>query len=107
MSWQASDHVRRLRNVTPTEKAVLYSLADRHNTNDGGCWPRVSLVAAEAGLSKRATQDNLHRLVEKGVIQVSRRTRKDGSNRSNFYAFVGLEVEGADSAPHGAARRIP
>ena len=93
MSWQASDHVRRLRGVAASEKAVLYALADRHNTDDKGCWPRLSLLAAEAGIGIRATQRTLRRLEAKGVIRVTARKRKDGSAQSNFYSFVNLDDE--------------
>lgn len=103
MSWQASDYVRQLRGVTAIEKAVLYSLADRHNTTDGGCWPRVALIAEEAGLSVRRTHDNLKRLVDKGIIRIEERLREDGSQASNFYAFTALDPDERS----GMTRRHP
>ena len=105
MSWQAADHVRRLRGVTAMEKAVLYSLADRHNVDDQGCWPRLALIADEASMSESSVKRNLKSLVGKGVIRISPRKRKDGSSTTNFYQFVGLDEavgEGVTVNPRGA-----
>lgn len=96
MSVRAIEYVRKLRGVSPTEKVVLYSIADHHNNKDNGCWPSIRLIAIESGeITDRAVQLVVRRLVEKGVIRISARRRDDGSSSSNFYEFVELPPEGA------------
>lgn len=99
MSWQASEHVRKLTGISAVEKAVLWALADRHSLDNNGCWPSIRRLAADVGLSPRATQDNLYRLRDKGVIRVSQQKRADGSLTSNFYQFVGLDDPDVVSTP--------
>jgi len=69
MSVRATNFVRQLRGLDPTEKSVAYTLADHDNHRGGGSWPSMSTVASEAGLEKRETASRItKRLVEKGIL---------------------------------------
>lgn len=73
------------------DKAILYTLADYYNDQDGAAWPSIERLAVESGIGRTATKSHLNQLTQFGVLEVERQTRKDGSNTANRYRFPGLE----------------
>lgn len=69
MSIRATNHVRRLRGLTPSEKAVAFILADHDDHKGGGSYPSVATVAEEAGFAFRQNaSDIVQALADKNVI---------------------------------------
>lgn len=56
-----------LQGMSPSQKAVLISLADQAN-DDGVCWPAVGTIAARTCLSERAVRDALAWLQASGAV---------------------------------------
>ncbi len=56
-----------LQGMSPSQKAVLISLADQAN-DDGVCWPAVGTIAARTCLSERAVRDALAWLQAAGAV---------------------------------------
>ena len=65
MAWKA-------RCDTAADKLVLANLADRAN-RVGKCWPHLTRIAADCGLSKRACINSIARLERAGHLTVERR----------------------------------
>lgn len=65
--------------LSPTQKAVLISLADNAN-DEGVCWPSVATICERTCLSRRTVQACINSLVELGYLVSNGR---DG--RSNVY----------------------
>ena len=86
MSWELTGAVLRLRNLTPTEKAVAHSLA-YHAPKNGSAHPSMATIALEAGLgSRRAAILVVRRLEAKGVISATT-SKKGGRKNPTRYQF--------------------
>jgi hypothetical protein len=59
MSVRATNFVRRLRGLSPEEKAVAFVLADHDNHKGDGAYPSMKTVAQEAGLKNRETASRI------------------------------------------------
>lgn len=70
-----------------TRKAVLLALANRANHDTGRCDPSVTRIAKEIEASPSTVKKALKELAEMGLIEIVRRKREDGSDRSNAYRF--------------------
>jgi hypothetical protein len=75
MTFRALDTmraIRELRDASAPQKAVLYALALRAD-DEGACWPSYGTIARDAGLSARATKENVAALQTAGHITVTKR----------------------------------
>lgn len=70
------------------EKMLLLKLADRAN-DDGECWPGQKDLSRQCSMSERALRDNLHRLVQKGLVSV--RYRRGGMQRKTSIYMLELD----------------
>jgi hypothetical protein len=77
--------------LQPTEKNVLWLLADGHNEEQRAYWLSVPKIAALSLISRRRAQEILAGLECKGVIQAMVRTRGNGSQTSNYYSFPAID----------------
>ena len=68
-------------------KAVLICLADYADA-DGVAWPAIPNLAKEVQVSDRTVQRALTALAEAGLLEIERRTRKDGGWTSNGYRLA-------------------
>lgn len=85
MSYHATKFVLRLRNLTPTEKAVAHSLAYHAHKDGTESYPSMQTIADEAGIKHRqAAQRIVVRLEEKGVI-VPTTEKKGGRSAATHY----------------------
>lgn len=97
MSMRAIEWVWRLK-LQILSKMILLALADIAD-DSGYCWPRVQLIAQRCGCSARTVRRHTARFVERGLISVEHRYRKDGSQTSNGYR---LALDGpSDRLPDG------
>lgn len=69
MSVRATNFIRRLRGLSPEEKAVAFVLADHDSHKGDGAYPSMKTVAGEAGLKNRETASRItKRLVQKKIF---------------------------------------
>lgn len=89
---------------SPTRKAVLVSLADRHNKDTGRCDPSIARIAAETEFSDRAVRQALVDLEHMGLIERDERRRSDGSRRTYSYRFPHLAGDAKQAAPDAGSQ---
>jgi len=65
--------------MSPTQKAVLISLADNAN-DEGVCWPSVARIAMRTCLSERAVQTAVRSLIDQRLLVINER-----AGRSSYY----------------------
>lgn len=65
----------------PTERLVMLALAD-HADDDGRCYPSIQRLCQRTGLSERAVQTNIRKLVDQGYI---RTIPGGGKGNANLY----------------------
>ncbi len=86
-----------LQGMSPSQKAVLISLADQAS-DDGVCWPGVGTIAKRTCLSERAVQDALAWLQAVGLV-----FREYRANTSTSYTITPGRYDPA-KAPSARAR---
>ena len=105
MSVEATAAVWARRDLTATEKLVAVRLADHASPDGTDAWPSVKRLCADTGLSERAVQGALQRLVDKGAIRLTGKHRR---HHTNVYA---VDLTPAPPAPpqqmHPAAGAPP
>jgi len=72
-------HAWKIKDVTPSEKIILISLADQAN-DDGVCWPSVQTLSLRTALKERTVRKVINDLAEKGFLKINRR-----KGSSNYY----------------------
>ncbi len=102
------------KRVTLPEKAILWWLADGHSYKpaednpDGterAAWYKVSTLAAGNGVSQRRISEILQSLIRKQVIWREPRSRKDGSDTSNYWRFTVLDGDPTPEATVAEEKR--
>ena len=68
-------------------RAVYMYLKDRSGRK-GQCWPSVTTIAAELGLSRSTVKRALDDLCRAGLITKEDRWRENGSLTSNLYRLL-------------------
>ena len=91
------ESIKRLR-VTPTQKLVLFCLADCHNGDTERCDPSYAHIMQITGLSNRAVATALHALRDARVLQFDSR---NGWRTS--YQITPQSFDAANSASAGSA----
>jgi hypothetical protein len=71
-----------LQGMSPTQKAVLISLAD-NASDEGVCWPSINTIGVRTCLSERAVRGALRWLEEAGVLVSNQRY-----GRSTWYTIT-------------------
>lgn len=93
MSWKASGFVKELihtpcgRKLLPSEKCILYTLADYYDEEKGAAWPSIERLAKESLLSQRQCSRLIASLEEAGMLLVER--PKNGTNKYRFGRYNG------------------
>jgi hypothetical protein len=93
MSIRATNFVRRLRGLTPTEKLVAFVLADHDNHKGGGIFCSMDTVADETGLADRQYASILTRRLRDRKIIV---TNKPSKGRHPTLYHFNYELEDCD-----------
>tara|TARA_R110002110_G_scaffold87307_17_gene227705 strand:+ start:698 stop:1333 length:636 start_codon:yes stop_codon:yes gene_type:complete len=82
--------------LSPTSKIILLKLADTSD-DSGVCWPSIGLLADSCGVSRRTIQRHLLEFIDDKLLIVTKRTRPNKSQTSNFYK---LPIHGVSNC-HG------
>lgn len=69
------------KTLGPTERLVMLALAD-HADDEGKCYPSIQRLKERTGLSERAVQTNVKKLVDLGYLSVS---IGGGKGNANLY----------------------
>jgi len=83
MSFQAMTWATQ-QKIPAMQKIVLLMLANRINGDTGECYPSISRLSSECGMTGRALINQLQLLEKHGYIQV-KRTALNGINQANVY----------------------
>ena len=81
MSHDATNWAMKLRGLAPTEKIVLYYLADCHNAQTGFCRPTLDVMADLCEMSRSTIVLCLKYLERRGLIKRYRATGNQVSDR--------------------------
>jgi hypothetical protein len=81
MSIKLMSAVFESKTLGPTERLIMLVLAD-HADDEGKCYPSVSRIKDRTGLSERAVQTNIKKLIDQGYIRVD---FGGGKSKSNLY----------------------
>lgn len=84
MSVDATRWVWQQRQVTPAQKLVLLSMADRAG-EEHRCWPSNARLCADTCLDRKTVYGCIEKLEEMGLIRTIRQT-----GRQNVYELVGV-----------------
>lgn len=71
---------------------VLAALLRRHNERDAGSWPRVTVLEADTGLSRRQVIRSLQLLEEYEFIEIDRHDGRSSFYRPKWDAIVELPL---------------
>ena len=104
MSLRMIESIKRLR-VTPTQKLVLFCLADCHNGDTGRCDPSYAYIMQVTGLSNRAVATALQALRAAGQLRFDSRN----GSRSSYQITPHDAANGAlpSSASSTPAASVP
>lgn len=83
MSYKAVEWVRCLRSVTPTQKLLLFVIADRVKDGEWVTWAGQEALAADGGVSERCVRSTLRDLERVGIVEREHRRRPDGYRTSD------------------------
>lgn len=85
MSHRATAWAVAQRTGSPTRKAVLVALADRHNADTGRCDPSIRRLAEDTEMGERTVQRALGELEAAGFIVRQDRQRASGADTTRQY----------------------
>lgn len=99
MSFHAASAVLRWKAPTPNAKFVMLIIASYAN-EQGQCWPSVSRISEETGLSDKTIRVAIKLLVGSGVITKTERRRQNGSKTSDEFVIMldGLQAVAATAS---------
>lgn len=104
MSVRLMSEIFESTTLGPTERLVMLSLAD-HAGDDGRCYPSISRLCQRTGLSERAVQTNIRKLVEQGFIHIVQGGGKGGSNLYFLSSTPAADAPPQEMHPAGNAPR--
>ena len=78
--------------LKPRDFTVLACLV-KHSNSDFTCFPSYRTIAKECSISEKTVGQALKVLSEKRLIEITNRSRDDGSKSSNLYHIIFLNVE--------------
>lgn len=87
--------------LTPYELAIVFYLCMRADNEKHTCWPSVTSISKECGMSDAKVRRCIHDLQERQIIEIKKQyaSTKKGINRqcSNFYTLLIFEENDAKS----------
>ena len=87
MAIAAINWAYRQQGLTPTEKFVLVTLADRANASEWMCWPSVRDLCERTGLHRASVMRALQKLVDNDLVIKGTRMRDQGGYSSCTYTL--------------------
>ena len=88
MTIQAVAWAIEVRVGDPTLKVLLIAIANHASSDEWLAWPKLELLAHESEISKRTVQRALDKLQAIGLIEITPRYRKDGSQTSSLIRII-------------------
>jgi Helix-turn-helix domain len=85
MSHKATTWAWSQKSVSSSAKLVLLALADRHNADNGDCFPSRSRLETDCCMPRTSLKRALDELETAGLITAHERRDKLGRNKSNQY----------------------
>ena len=91
------------RSLGPTERLIMLALAD-HADDEGRCYPAMDRLCQRTGLSERAVQTNVRKLVALGYVTI---VPGGGRGHANLYFISANPASDAPNSPVNPALRAP
>lgn len=88
MSFDAMEWAWQPSSLNPHERLTLVNLAWRLNQTSGKCFPSLSRIALDTGISRRGVQNSLKSLETKGLIQRVPRFLSAGIKGRNSNGYI-------------------
>ncbi len=108
MTWLEGNYfvlpnaVRRLVPIVGTTAAAVYMCLASRADRDGRCWPSIDTIAQDAGITRRPAQMALAKLVDVGLVEITKGATPKGASKANVYQLLIPRLEGAANST-GAA----
>jgi hypothetical protein len=91
MSLDATRWAWKQRDITPSQKLILLSMADRAGEQHT-CYPSIPRLVEDTGLNRKTVMKNIKIMAEMNLLVI-----EQGVRRSNIYTLTG--VAGRESGP--------
>lgn len=91
------------KGLKPSEKIVLYWLADHYNGETGDCFPSIDRLAKCCEMSRRSVENQLKSLEGMGFVTREQRRRDEGGKTSNRY-ILNLNESDTQNLRMGSAK---
>lgn len=75
------------KNLATRAKVLYMYLYDRSNS-DGECYPSISTISKDTGMSKSTIKRAMGDLVREKLLYVEKRQRENSGNTSNRYFLI-------------------
>lgn len=95
MSHKATTWAWSQKSISYLAKLVLLALADRHNADNGDCFPSKKRLEHDCCMSRSSVKRAVEELEQAGLVTVIERRNAIGANKSNQYQ---LHVNGVSPA---------
>jgi len=82
------------------DRAIMWALTNRANDN-GECWPSLSTIAKEAGISRRTVSRRIPRIIAMGELAY----KQGGKHSSNVYTITLTPGDKASLPPKAIVTR--
>lgn len=89
MSYEYMTPIIRHKGLSPTEKLVLFAIAEHINPKTKVGWPSYDTIADLAGCKRRWAIKTVENLAARGILRVTKRRLADKQG-SNLYEIIGL-----------------
>jgi hypothetical protein len=101
--------IRDLRHpaIGASEKAILYSLADRMRVSTDGVWPTMQTIAGDAGLCESACRRIVRWLAANGVIVETVDAYRGKVRRIDFERLAALPTDAARPTHGRRSKKLP
>lgn len=84
-----------VRGLKPTDRLVLFVLANYADPETNECWPKVDTIAQRCDLHRETARIALRRLEEAGLVSSDPRYARGGRQTSSMYTLLRGEVPAA------------
>jgi predicted transcriptional regulator len=86
-------------SLTAIDRIVYFDLCARADKCNAQCWPSISAIANDLGVSERSVQYSIGRLVKQGLIKRTLRRNKSGDRLPSLYTVAWKESRRGSMLP--------
>jgi hypothetical protein len=107
LSFKAQQWALEQTEVKSPDKFVLFMLAYRDNPDEPhGCFPSLSRIAKDCGLSRSTVQSSIKRLLGSGKLRMEHRHGTRGHASSNYYTLPEVYRDAVHPTPRVGRKAV-